>query len=119
MKLNSCPMCKGELQVREYHCPSCEVSFKGEFESSWLSALSVEQLAFVRLFLMVQGNIREMEKRLNISYPTVKSRLAEILREITDSEAAPTDFADILYDLEQGFVSVDEAINMIETRRKQ
>lgn len=118
MEITACPICKQELRVREYHCPACDVSFKGDFAASWLSGLSAEQMAFVKLFIVVQGNIREMEKRLKISYPTVKNRLAEIIRVIAREEPASSGFSDILSDLEQGFVSVDEAINMIETRRK-
>ncbi len=118
MEMTSCPICKKELIIRQYHCPACGVSFSGEFSNSWLSGLKQEQLEFVRIFITVQGNIREMEKRLGISYPTVKNRLAEIIRIIARDEPADTDFSDIFSDLEQGFISVDEAINMIDTRRK-
>lgn len=119
MDMTSCPICKGHLQIREYHCPACKVSFQGEFSSSWLSNLSATQLEFVRLFVLSQGNIREMEKRLGISYPTVKNRLGEIIREISCAADHETDFYDIFSDLEQGFINVDEAINQIEARRKQ
>jgi hypothetical protein len=119
MEMTSCPICKKELVIRALHCPACKVSFKGEFASSWLGGLKPEQLEFVKLFILVQGNIREMEKRLGISYPTVKNRLAEIIRAIAREEPSSADFTDIMSDLEQGFISVDEALNMIETRRKQ
>lgn len=118
MIMSSCPICKGELAVREYHCPACRISFKGDFTAAWFAGLSVEQLEFAKLFIIVQGNIKEMEKRLGISYPTVKNRLAEIIRIVAKEESAKDDFSDIMSDLEQGFIGVDEAINMIETRRK-
>ncbi len=118
MDMTSCPICRKELLIREYYCPSCEVAFQGNFSTSWLSGLSPAQLEFVRLFITVQGNIKEMEKRLGISYPTVKNRLAEIIRAIARGEAPTEDFSDIIGDLEQGFISVDEAISMIDTRRK-
>ncbi|HOH47356.1 MAG TPA: DUF2089 domain-containing protein [Candidatus Cloacimonadota bacterium] len=117
MKLNSCPVCQGQLKIRQYYCESCELSLEGDFESSWLEALNSEQLEFVRLFVTVQGNIKEMEKRLSISYPTVKNRLAEIINRIKGTEPVITDFNDIMNDLEEGFISVDEALNMIESRR--
>ncbi len=118
MEMSSCPFCRGELVIREYRCPHCAVSFCGEFKAGWFSGLNAEQLEFVKLFIIVQGNIREMEKRLGISYPTVKNRLAEIIRAIAQGENPATDFTDIMSDLEQGFITVDQAINMIETRRK-
>lgn len=118
MEMTSCPICKGALVVTEYRCPACNVSFKGEFSNSWLAGLDQEQLEFVKLFITVQGNIREMEKRLGISYPTVKNRLAQIIKSISDQEPLEMDFTDIFSDLEQGFISVDEALNMIKTRRR-
>lgn len=118
MNMTSCPICKGELVIREYHCPACNVSFRGEFSNSWLAGLKQEQLDFVKLFITVQGSIREMEKRLGISYPTVKNRLAEIIRVIASGEAPNLDFSDVFSDLEQGFISVEEALNIIQTRRK-
>lgn len=118
MNMTSCPICKQELVVRELHCPSCDVSYKGNFSQSWLGGLNPQQLEFIKLFIIVQGNIKEMETRLGISYPTVKNRLAEIIRFIVREEQSPEDFSDILSDLEQGFISVEEALSMIDIRRK-
>ena len=119
MNMTSCPICKQSLTIKEYHCAACDVSFRGEFTNSWLEELTSEQMDFVKLFLVVQGNIKEMEKRLGISYPTVKNRLGEINRKISRQETTPTDYADIFNDLEEGFINVEEAISMIETRRKK
>lgn len=118
MEITSCPICKSELAVRELYCPACEVSYRGNFSQSWLGGLKPQQLEFIKLFIIVQGNIKEMEKRLGISYPTVKNRLAEIIKNIGRDTAAPQDYTDIFSDLEQGFISVEEAVNQIETRRK-
>ncbi len=118
MEMISCPICKGEMLVREFHCPDCNVSFKGEFSNAWFAGLQAQQLEFVRLFIIVQGNIKEMEKRLGISYPTVKNRLAEIIKVIAKEETPTADFSDIFSDLEQGFINVEEALSMIESRRK-
>ncbi len=119
MNLKSCPICKHSLIIKEYHCEECNVSFHGEFSSPWVENLSNEQMDFVRLFLMSQGNIKVMEKRLGISYPTVKNRLAEINRIISRQDVQTDDFTDIFNDLEEGFINVDDAITMIETRRKK
>jgi hypothetical protein len=118
MEMTSCPICKGELTIREYHCPTCAVSFRGEFPISWLAGLSQQQVDFIKTFIIVQGNIKEMEKRFGISYPTVKNRLADIIKVISREEPSTEDFSDIFSDLEQGFITVEEALNMIETRRR-
>ncbi len=119
MNLNSCPICHKPLIVKEYHCDGCDVSYKGSFKPAWSDNLSNQQLEFVRLFLIVQGSIKEMEKRLGISYPTVKNRLAEIIRSIANQEDQPGDYTDVFNDLDEGFINVDEAISIIESRRKK
>jgi hypothetical protein len=118
MKLTTCPYCKGKLKIKEYYCESCKLTLRGDFEESGFANLSAEQLSFIRLFVIVQGNIKEMEKRLNISYPTVKNRLSEIIQAMGHNGFKQTDFNDIFHDLEEGFVSVEQALAMIEARKK-
>lgn len=118
MNLANCPICHKELHVREYHCPACAVSFKGDFSRSWLEGFSASQLEFIKLFLLVQGNLKELQKKLGISYPTVKNRLSEIIGIVTKDHSASEDFSDVLADLEAGFIGVEEAINMIQKRRE-
>jgi len=119
MNLANCPICHKELLIREYQCPACNVSFQGEFSRSWLEGFSSSQLEFIKLFLLVQGNLKELQKRLGISYPTVKNRLSEITRIITRDVEDTKDFSDILSDLEAGFINVEEAVDMIHKRREQ
>ncbi|MDY0152429.1 MAG: DUF2089 family protein [Candidatus Cloacimonas sp.] len=119
MNLSSCPICKHDLKIKEVYCEHCEVSYTGNFESSWLAAFSASQLEFIKLFLLVQGNLKELQNQLNLSYPTVKSRLADIIRVITPREQTKDKVSDVLVDLEEGFINVEEAINMINSRRKQ
>lgn len=117
MNLVNCPICHKELLIREYHCPACDVSFQGAFSRSWLEGLSSSQLEFIKLFLLVQGNLKELQKRLGISYPTVKNRLSEIIKIITQDQGTE-DYSDILADLEAGFIDVEEAVGMIQKRRE-
>ena len=119
MNLSSCPICKHELKIKEFHCEHCNISYKGNFESSWLAAFSESQLEFIKLFILVQGNLKELQTQLGISYPTVKNRLAEIIGSITKKQNNPIIVTDILSDLDEGFIDVDEAITMIKTRRQK
>ena len=76
--LGPCPICDQRLQVAEYACGSCGVTIRGRFERCDLCALPDDLLHFVRLFLHVEGNLREVERRLGMSYPTVKARLRAV-----------------------------------------
>jgi hypothetical protein len=118
MRLTNCPHCKGKLVIKEYHCSSCNLTLRGDFEESYFSNLSKEQLDFIKTFVIVQGNIKEMEKRLGISYPTVKNRLSEIIQALGYKSNHNIDYTDVFSDLEEGFVNVEEALAMIEARRK-
>jgi len=66
---------------------------------------------------LCQGNIKEVEKKLNISYPTVKNRLAEIIDVINDNDDSSDNVISILEEIENGLVGVDEAIDKINKRR--
>lgn len=119
MELASCPICKHDLKIREYHCEHCKVSYTGDFENSWLAAFDSSQLEFIKLFLLVQGNLKELQQRLGLSYPTVKNRLGEIVSIIAKKKPEPDNVNDILADLEEGFINVEEALNMIKQRREK
>ena len=120
MNLSNCPICSEELLVNEYHCPSCEISFKGEFTRNWLEGFSSSQLEFIA-FPFGARQPQGMQNRLGISYPTVKSRLSEIVSVIADEQekSDDDDFSDILGDLESGFIDVEGAVEMINKRREQ
>ncbi|WP_407673327.1 DUF2089 family protein [Paenibacillus silvisoli] len=89
-----------------------------------------EQLKFVEVFLKVRGNIREMEKELGISYPTVRNRLDHIVESLgfqthrTDEPAAiqppqeDTHRKNILKQLDEGALSVEEALKLIQANNK-
>jgi len=113
--INSCPVCSAPLSVTEYRCERCNVTIRGNFEQNKIAHLSPEHFEFVRIFLSVHGNIKEVEKKLGISYPTVKSRLEQINRIIGNKpiEQSDSDAGDILDAISEGSLSVDEALKKL------
>ena len=111
-KIPGCPSCKGEIIVTEYTCPKCGITVKGKFRAGFFAPLDAEQITFVAAFLASHGNIRQMEARLGISYPTVKARIREInqLLELEES-------SEIIDMLETGRISAEEAIKKLEKER--
>ena len=77
--VSSCPSCDGPLQVRRLECSACGVAVEGRFDAGPLAKLSRDQLGFVETFLRARGKIKDVEEELGISYPTVVSRLNELL----------------------------------------
>ena len=78
--ISTCPVCSGELAVTRLHCRSCGTTLEGDFSVGRFGRLSREQLALLESFLRSRGNLREMERELGISYPTVRSRVEALVR---------------------------------------
>ena len=78
--ISTCPVCSSELAVTRLHCSSCGTTLEGDFSVGRFGRLSREQLALLESFLRSRGNLREMERELGISYPTVRSRVEALVR---------------------------------------
>lgn len=74
-----CPACGDVLEVRRLQCPSCSTAVEGRFLPSPYAALAPEQSVFLEVFLRARGNLREVERVLGLSYPTVRGRLDAVL----------------------------------------
>jgi hypothetical protein len=110
-----CPHCQNELQIRRLECSTCGLALEGDFAKDELMKLSADDLRFVHLFLRSEGSIRAMEKALGISYPTVKSRLAQINARLGAPVAAPDIAApDVLDRLNDGDIDFHTALNAIK-----
>lgn len=94
-------------------CTGCGLRLEGDFEVSALGRLSEEDQAFVMAFLRHHGSIRDMEKILGVSYPTVKNRLRAIVRRLDEAFAAPSSNALVLEQLSRGEITVDEALERL------
>ncbi|MCK5832418.1 DUF2089 domain-containing protein, partial [bacterium] len=107
-KLKGCPSCNGEVIVTEYYCPKCDITVRGKFEAGPFDNLNREQVGIVGAFLASGGNIKQMEARLGLSYPTVKTRLREIniALGLDEIPIESNDRIDILKNLEEGKMDV-------------
>ena len=78
--ISTCPVCSNELSVTRLHCRSCGTTLEGEFSVGRFGRLTKEQLVLLESFLRSRGNLRDMERELGISYPTVRSRVEALVR---------------------------------------
>jgi len=77
--LEACPTCGGALEITEVRCTRCETEVRARYRPCDFCVLTQEQSTFLRLFVECRGNLSEVEKRLGISYPTVRAKLDELL----------------------------------------
>ena len=99
----TCPVCAGELTIARLHCRSCGTALEGEFGVGRFGRLDREQLSLLESFLRSRGNLKEMERELGISYPTVRGRVDALVRALglADGSAADAnDEADDAFDTE-------------------
>lgn len=114
-----CPVCGNKMYITALKCSNCHTEVIGDFELDELFKLNEKQLEFVKVFIRNRGNIKEVEKELGISYPTVRNKLDEIIRalgyrvEKTDEIAEKR--KEILSKLENGEISSDEAIKLLKS----
>jgi hypothetical protein len=78
--ISTCPVCEGELAITRLHCRSCGTALEGEFGVGRFGRLSREQLSLLESFLRSRGNLKDLERELGISYPTVRGRIEALLR---------------------------------------
>ena len=96
--ISTCPVCSSELSVTRLHCRACGTTLEGEFSVGRFGRLTREQLLLLESFLRSRGNLRDMERELSISYPTVRSRVEALVRALgfgprADSDEAADDAA--------------------------
>jgi hypothetical protein len=90
----TCPVCSGELAVTRLRCGTCGTTLEGEFAVGRFASLSREQTQVLESFLRSRGNLRDMERELQISYPTVRARVESLVRALgfgprDDADPAP------------------------------
>jgi len=103
------------LEITELKCPKCSTTIQGEFPINKLLSLSDEDSKFLIIFLRSRGNIKEVQERMNISYPTVKNRLDKLLITLgllDESEGLKE--KEILATLERGEITVAEAVKLVK-----
>ena len=76
----TCPVCANELSVTRLRCGECGTTIEGEFGVGRFGRLTREQLVLLESFLRSRGNLRDMERELGISYPTVRARVEALVR---------------------------------------
>lgn len=116
-----CPICQSELEVTRLHCLSCDTSIAGHFASGHFANLTPEQISFVLTFVRCEGKINRMEQELDLSYPTIRNRLHEVIRSLgyepgkdeAVAEMTQEERNKILEDLQAGMITAEEATRLL------
>ena len=77
--ISSCPACQSKLYIATLSCPDCGMELKNRFDLSPFDVLDNEKSDFLFSFLRNRGNLKNVQAELQMSYPTAKRKLDEIL----------------------------------------
>jgi hypothetical protein len=116
------PFDGGEIVVTRFYCPGSDITVEGRFAVvAPFPQLSPEQLHFVETFLRCEGKLSRMEGELNLSYPTLRSRLHDIIRALgyEPGREEPVNVSEerrrsVLSELDAGRISFDDAMGILQ-----
>lgn len=121
-----CPVCGEPMTITRLHCHRCDVAIEGRFSIGRLAMLTPEQLEFVEVFLRCEGKLKRVGDELDVSYPTVRSRLNEVIiamgYELPGNEDGDEDDGvpqsevrrKVLDDLAAGNITSEEAVSLLQ-----
>ncbi|MGX9754682.1 DUF2089 family protein [Clostridioides difficile] len=119
--ISRCPVCGRKLKVVKLQCENCDTVIENDFCLSAFDYLSVDDLFFAETFLKCRGNIKEVEKELKISYPTVRSRLDDIIQKLDGKPnmklSSDSRKKEILDALEKGEITPAEALEQMKENK--
>lgn len=122
-----CPVCGEPMTITRLHCHRCDVAIEGRFSMGRLALLTPEQLEFVETFLRCEGKLKRVGDELGVSYPTVRSRLDEVITAMgyelpnseRDDEDDPAQQSEtrrqVLDDLAAGRITSEEAVKLLQS----
>lgn len=114
--ITQCPSCSSSnLNVVKIECNDCDTKFEGRFEISTLLKLSEEELQFVLDFVKCSGSLKDMAAVQNVSYPTLRNRLNELIATLEQLDiTGGHSKEEILQLLEEGKISAKDAAIMLK-----
>lgn len=116
-----CPITSGPLEVTRLESPHSGIVIEGRFQPNEFALLSQEHAELLRLFVKVRGNLKELERILGVSYPTVRLRFEGLLKalgyEVTESEVKSERSA-VLEMLEKGELNAEEATKRLQAMKR-
>ena len=114
----SCPLCGEPIEITRIKCGGCGSEINGSFKVGGFRLLPIEYQKFITVFLRHRGNIKQVEKELGISYPTINKMLDSINNVLKGTvEEKPLSRREILDSIEKGEMSVKDATYILKTRK--
>ncbi len=84
-----CPSCESLLRVKTLCCAQCDTTVNGFFVLPVLAQLKPDEQSFILAFIKASGSLKEMSALLDLSYPTVRNMLDDLIVRLNQLENGP------------------------------
>jgi hypothetical protein len=108
-----CPSCGKDLRVTVMKCESCGAGLEGNFDPCPVCRFDPELQSLFDLFMTSRGNLKDVERRMDCSYPTVRSRMEEMFRRYEEVRPLRPSRMDVLKRLRRGEITAAEAERLL------
>lgn len=106
--------CTSTLSVTTLACPACGVGYSGRFLLPRLARLSPEQQHLAEHLVLAAGNLKQMAASLEVSYPTLRKRLDDLVAALAElRQADDAAAAGLLDEVERGETTPESAARLI------
>ena len=85
-----CPSCGCELRIRSMCCATCDTTITGDYGLPTLMRLTLDEQRFILEFVKSSGSLKEMARKMNLSYPTVRNKLDDMIEHLKTLEQHET-----------------------------
>lgn len=125
---NKCPVCGDHIVITSVSCDKCKTRIEGRFEPNIFSSLDDSDMEFLLVFIRCRGSIKDVERELGVSYPTVRGKLDRLIESLGLSPIRQSDSEqekvkeqkrkDVLAALDRGEISPKEAIELMKNMKE-
>jgi len=113
--MHQCLNCESKLTVTRLRCPSCELSYEGDFSLPRLARLAPAQQHLAEQLILAAGNLKQVASSLEVSYPTLRKRLDELVGALSALHSADdARAAELLAAVEAGEMTPEAAARLIK-----
>lgn len=93
-------------------CTSCGTEVTGEFDVCPVCTLEGSSRELFDLFMETRGNLKEVQRRLGVSYPTARQRIEGMFLQLK-GESPRQEPSEVLRKLGDGEIDVETAMNLL------
>lgn len=108
-----CPVCGEHLATTRLGCTSCGTEVSGLFTACRYCGLDEADDQMLRAFLVSRGNMKELARHLQVSYPTARQRFADLMGRLGIDDEQDRRRDDVLRRLAAGELEVNEAERLL------